>query len=630
MNTRIKCFSIVFYLLLCSTLINAQIRVPKLVSDGMVLQRDAPVRIWGWAASGEQVAVQFHDSLYRTVANGSGEWEVVLPNMNAGGPYTMSIMGSDTIVVNDIAIGDVWVCSGQSNMELPMSRVSPIYGKEIARADNHNIRQFAVAQKYDFNNPQHDVQSGAWSSATPATVLKFSAAAYFFACELYAKYHVPIGLINTSLGGSPVQAWISEGALKQFPEYYAEAQKFKDTSLIVSIDSADRNRANAWYSLLRQKDEGYANVRQNWTSPDLNTSDWSTMNVPGFWNSTLLGPVNGVVWFTKETTVPASMAGQEALLILGRIVDADSVFVNGVFVGTTSYQYPPRRYTIPQGVLKAGKNNIVVRVISNIGIGGFVLDKQYEIVANGHRVDLKGEWRYKLGAVMDPLAGQTFVRWKPQGLFNAMLAPLVKYRDLLSAMIRDWRANWEQGDFPFIYMQLPNFLEAKAQPTESNWALLREAQLKTLSVPNTAMAVGIDIGEWNDIHPLNKKEVGRRLALAAEKIAYGESKIVSSGPMYQSVKFEKKNAIITFTNIGGGLSTRGAKSLKGFAIADSTGKFVFATAVIRKNTVVVSSPAVSHPVAVRYAWADNPAGANLSNREDLPASPFRTDEWPAH
>jgi sialate O-acetylesterase len=316
-----------------------------------------------------------------------------------------------------------------------------------------------------------------------------------------------------------------------------------------------------------------------------------------------------------------------------------------VFVGTTSYQYPPRWYSLPPNVLKAGPNTVVVRVISNIGKGGFVLDKPYQIVCEGGTIDLKGPWLYRLGARMEPLASQTFIRWKPLGLFNAMLAPLlnyaikgviwyqgesnaerpIEYRDLFPAVIRDWRAKWNQGDFPFLFVQLPNFMEAKDQPSESNWALLREAQLRTLSLPRTGMAVAIDIGEWNDIHPLNKKDVGKRLALAAQKVAYADDKVVYSGPIYQSMKVDGDKIIIAFTNTGSGLVARG-EELKTFAIAGSDKRFVWAKAKIENNRVVVWSEMVSNPVAVRYAWADNPEGANLYNAEGLPASPFRTDE----
>lgn len=368
---------------------------------------------------------------------------------------------------------------------------------------------------------------------------------------------------------------------------------------------------------------------------------------PGYWADIKLGFVNGVVWFRKDFMVPSSMAGKKAKLNLGRIVDADSVFINGKFVGTTSYQYPPRRYIIPEGVLKDGENNITVRIISNSGRGGFVLDKPYEIISGDTRIDLTGEWKYKLGTTMPPLASQTFIRWKPEGLYNTMIAPLlnyrikgavwyqgesntdraVKYRKLLPALIRDWRKNWDQGDFPFLIVQLPNFMNAKSEPSESDWALLREAQLQTLSVPNTGLAVTIDIGEWNDIHPLDKKDVGKRLLLAAEKVAYGNNDVVYSGPIYQSMKVDGNKIILTFSSTGSGLVTKDGSEPKYFAVAGADKHFIWANAKIENNKIIVWNSKVTNPVAVRYAWADNPEGANLYNKEGLPASPFRTDDW---
>ena len=414
-------------LILASLPLLGQVRLPRLISDGMVLQRDARVKLWGWAADHEKVSVAFHDSIYQTLANDKGEWTIALSGLKAGGPYTMTVSASNTLTIKDIMIGDVWVCSGQSNMELPMKRVSWVYEREIAKSENPSIRHFAVSQKYDFNTARDDFDSGKWESADPKTVLNFSAVAYFFGEELYEKYRVPIGLINASLGGSPAESWLSEDAIKQFPIYEKEAQRLKDRAVINQIELQDNIRIEAWYSQLRQKDEGYRDHLKLWYAPALNTSDWSIMNVPGFWASTMLGAVNGVVWFRKEINVPASMAGQQAKLILGRIVDADSVFVNGIFVGTTSYQYPPRRYDIPSNVLREGQNTIVVRVISNIGKGGFVLEKPYELVCAGQTIDLKGSWQYRLGARMEPLASQTFIRWKPVGLYNAMISPLLNY-----------------------------------------------------------------------------------------------------------------------------------------------------------------------------------------------------------
>jgi sialate O-acetylesterase len=646
MNSKAKLVARVFLLIsLASPSMSAQVRLPRLISDGMVLQRDARVKIWGWAGRHEKITVSFHDSVYQASASQKKEWSVELSGLKAGGPFTMTVSASNSITVKDIMIGDVWVCSGQSNMELPMKRVSPLYETEIAKSENPYIRHFAVPQKYDFNTPGNDLGSGKWESATPTNVLNFSAVAYFFGTELYEKYHVPIGLINASLGGSPAESWISEDTIKEFPVHYLEAQRFKDPAVIKQIEHQDKIRIDAWYAQLRQRDEGYRNPLRPWSAPDLDVTGWASMNVPGYWVSTGLGAVNGVVWFRYAFYVAASMIGQQAKLILGRIVDADSVFVNGIFVGTTGYQYPPRRYDVSSTVLREGRNIIVVRVISNIGKGGFVLDKPYELVCGGQKIDLRGAWLYRLGAQMKPLASQTFIRWKPVGLYNAMISPLLnycikgvvwyqgesnaerplEYRQLFPALIRDWREKWKEGDFPFLFVQLPNYMEEKDQPAESDWALFREAQLKTLSMPRTGMAVAIDIGEWNDVHPLNKKDVGKRLALAAQKVAYADDNVVYSGPIYQSMKTEGNKIIITFTNTGSGLAAKGGE-LRSFAIAGPDKRFVWAKARIENDNVVVWSEQITDPVAVRYAWADNPEGANLFNAEGLPASPFRTDK----
>ncbi|RPI04113.1 MAG: sialate O-acetylesterase [Ignavibacteriae bacterium] len=625
----------------------SQVRLPKLLSDGMVLQRNTDIKIWGWAAPNEQVTVQFLKSTHYTSADSNGEWNVLLTRLAAGGPYTMQIIASNTITISDVMVGDVWLCSGQSNMELPMRRVSPIYQHEIASSENNAIRYFAVPQKYNFCIPQTDLEFGSWKKTNPENVLSFSAVAYFFAQELYETYHVPIGLINASLGGSPAESWISEDALQKFPLLNEELQKFKDSSAIRQIEESDNQRIHAWYDLSGKKDAGYKAGSKSWKDPKFNSSKWPVMKIPGYWLSTKLGPVNGVVWFRKDIRIPSSWTGQPAKLNLGRIVDADSVFVNGVCVGSTGYQYPPRRYEIPARILKNGKNSLVVRVISNIGNGGFVPDKPYELIVKGKTKDLKGDWRYQLGAEMEPLAGQTFVRWKPTGLYNAMIHPLlnytikgavwyqgesnagrpIEYRELFPALIRNWRDKWNQGDFPFLFVQLPNFMEPTLQPSESNWALLREAQLKSLSSPKTGMAVAIDLGEWNDIHPLNKKDVGRRLALAAEKVAYDDARIVFSGPIYESMKINGNNIELTFSNVGTGLVTKGKDELKYFSIAGADKKFIWAKAKLGFNKVVVWNDTLMNPVAVRYAWADNPEGANLYNKEGLPASPFRTDEW---
>lgn len=628
--------------------VNAQVKLPGFITDGMVLQRNADIKIWGWASANEKISVSFNDATYNTVADEKGNWSLTLSPMSAGGPYEMRIAGLNVLTIKDIMIGDIWVCSGQSNMELNMKRASPLYPDIIANCKNENIRQFIVPKTYNFSGPQKDTGPGKWIKADPDNIMDFSAVAYFFARELYARYKVPIGLINASLGGTPAEAWMSEKALEEFPEYYAQLQRYKDTALINSIERGDKKRSDDWYRQLRITDEGFKNKSSVWYNPEIPTDDWDLMQIPGFWADTRVGPVNGVVWFRKEFTVPASMAGNKVKLLLGRIIDADSVYVNGVFVGTTGYQYPPRRYEIPAGVLKDGKNLIVVRVISNIGKGGFVTDKPYEITYNGDTVDLKGEWKLKVGAVMKPLPGKAFISYTPGGLYNAMIAPLKnlsiqgviwyqgesnaeradEYGRLLPALINDWRRTWNAGDFPFLVVQLPNFMEPDVTPAEkSSWALMRESQSKALSLPNTGLVVTIDLGEWNDIHPLNKMDVGKRIALAAEKIAYNDQQVIYSGPVYKSYKVKGNKIIISFSNTGSGLYAKGDGKLRSFSIAGADQKFFWAEARIQGNNIIVWCKNVMKPVAVRYAWANNPADANLYNKEGLPAAPFRTDNW---
>ena len=637
---------LVLALLFLSSAAFCQIKLPKLIGDGMVLQRDARVRIWGWASYGEKVTVNFLDSTYTTTANTNGKWEVLLSDLKAGGPYAMHIDGTNSITINDIVIGDVWVCSGQSNMQLALGWLSPIYKDEIDSAKYPFIRQFLVPSGFNVNSLENDVKAGTWQHANPKDVRSFTAVGYFFAKKLYETYKVPIGLINASVGGSSTEAWISEESIKSFPKYWEDVQRFKTPGVLERVTKQDDERVGSWNSTVRQHDEGYMDSQHTWFDPKLRTADWDTMHVPGYWAAAKLGPVHGVVWFRKEFTIPAGMVGKPATLRLGRIVDADSVFVNGRFVGTTGSQYAPRMYRIPESLLKEGENTIVVRVINYIRNGGFVPGKQYEITAADQKVNLEGQWNYRLGATAEPLEDRLFTGKIPTGLFNSMIAPVLPYRikgvvwyqgesntskacehyGLFRLLIRDWRQNWCQGDFPFVYAQLPNFVEVNTETTQYDWALLRESQLKALSIPGTGMAVSIDIGEWNDIHPVNKRDLGYRLALAALKVGYGEEKIVCSGPIYSSMTIKRNKVLLTFSNVGSGLISKNGGKLKCFEVCGIDDKFYPAEAEIVNDTVVVWSHEVSSPVAVRYAWANNPECANLYNREGLPASPFRTSE----
>jgi len=623
--------------LLCSA-VYSQIKLPRLISDGMILQRDIPVKIWGWAAPNEKVELSFNKKKFEATASQDGNWVITLPAQKAGGPFEMTLSASNTITLKDVLFGDVWLCSGQSNMELPMDRVKDKYRDIVANANNSEIRQFLVPDQYDFAKENSDLSSGEWKAVNPTNILNFTAVGYFFASEIYAKYKVPIGLINSAVGGSPAESWLSADAVKKFPEYDAEYQKFKDGTLGAQIEANDKKISTEWYADVNRQDEG---LKKQWSKADLDDIDWPEMNIPGYWADHTLGKINGAVWFRKEVDL-SNLKATSAKLILGRIVDADSVYVNGNFVGTTSYLYPPRKYAFDPKFLKEGKNEIAIRVINNSGKGGFVEDKPYQLVLDKDSIDLKGPWKFKLGAAMKPLPGATFIRWKPVGLYNSMIAPLTNYAikgalwyqgesstkkpqeygALMETLISSWRVAWKQGDFPFLIVQLTNFMEPKTEPAESNWAALRQQQKNTLAVPNTGMAVTIDLGEWNDIHPLNKYDVGKRLALQAEKIAYGEKNIVASGPLFKSAERKGNQLILSFTDTGSGLIIKNSDRLKGFEIAGSDGKFVWASAMIEGNKVKIWSENIDKPVKVRYAWADNPVEANLYNKENLPASPF--------
>jgi sialate O-acetylesterase len=624
---------------------NSQITLPRLVRDSMILQRDIKLKIWGWASKGEEVKIRFNGKSAKTKTGANGKWIASLPAMKAGGPYTMEISGKNKITLKDVLIGDVWFCSGQSNMVHQMSLHNITYAKDIAEANYPQIRHFWIPTLTSLQGPKEDLPTGYWKWANPQDVAQFSAVAYFFARKIYDKYHVPIGLINASVGGTPIEAWTSEEGLKDFASILTTIQKNKDTAYVNSTNrTAFANRTTK-----KEDDKGLASAVK-WYDVNYVPKGWQNINIPGYWEDQGAKDLNGVVWYRKEIDIPQSMTGVPAKVFLGRIVDADVLYINGVQVGNTTYQYPQRRYSLPSGTLKRGKNIFVVRVTNTFGKGGFVPDKPYYIEAGGQTLDLKGYWQYKVGEAYAPVpggfGGGISAQNSPAALYNAMVAPTInygikgilwyqgesnernasEYKYLLPALINDWRNKWGEENIPFLYVQLPNFMDAQYLPSESNWAVLREAALKTLSVPNTAMAVTIELGEWNDIHPDNKKDVGERLALGAEKIAYGEKNIVSSGPLYQSSKIEGNKIIVSFTNTGSGLISIDDEELNQFAIAGADKKFVWAKAKIEGDKVVVWNDDITQPMYVRYAWADNPFGANLYNKEGLPASPFRTDE----
>jgi sialate O-acetylesterase len=655
----------------------AQIQLPKLISDGMVLQRDQIIPIWGSAKNASVIRIQFHENVFETNVGADGKWSFEWPAMPEGGPYNMEIYAftfnekvdtvikvindstvqevetvvslilTDSAFVEDILIGDVWLCSGQSNMEMPMRRVEKLYAEVMRNANAPLIKYFDVPVQYSFLKAKNDLSGGKWLPVTPETIREFSAVAYFFATNIQASLDIPIGIIEASLGGSPAEAWISEERLQAFSYHYAELQRLKKKDFIEGVEMTDRLRTNNWYANARKKDSGYMNATQPWYSTKTDAADWKTFNVPGYWKDGSIGNINGIVWFTKTIHLDHVDQANTATIELGAIVDADSVWVNGVFVGTTSYMYPPRIYTIPAGILQEGENIITVRVISNIGDAGFVPQKPYELRWDSQALSLEGEWKYQIGAMMTPLKPPTSFRWKPTGLYNDMIHPLIQYpikgvvwyqgesntsrpieyEQLMITLIENWRSDWKQPHLPFLIVQLANYMKEQSQPVESHWAHTRNAQYNLSYLPNVFVAPAIDLGEWNDIHPLNKKDLSDRLAAIAKNRVYGAVDIVASGPVYSHMEVIKDTVVLHFKNTGSALIAKDGKELTYFSIAGVDQKFVWAKAWIEGDVVKVYSPSVRNPQAVRYAWADNPATANLYNEDGWPCFPFRTDDW---
>ncbi|MCT8137641.1 sialate O-acetylesterase [Anaerobacillus sp. CMMVII] len=614
-------------------------KLSSIISDGMVLQRHAAVAIWGKTRSSEVVKVLFLEKTYETQADSDGNWTVTLNDLKPGGPYQMVIIDNEeTTVIQDILIGDVWVLGGQSNMELPVRRTLDLFSAEMKTVNQPYIRQFAVPQLYDFHAPQQDLAGGNWIAANQTDVMSFSAAGYFFAKDLYETYGVPIGLIMTAVGGTPIEAWISEKTLREIGGYEERLAKLKDDSYVAGTKQNDEKRNHDWYEDLNERDLG---LKKCWHQADYDTSEWQDFVVPNSWAGSELETVRGSVWFRTEINIPEEMLNCEAKLALGTIIDGDDTYVNGTLIGNTGYMYPPRRYQIPTGLLKPGKNSIAVRIISTQNIGGFLKDMPYKLIANGHELNLEGTWKYRIGAVTERLEPQTFFQYMPSGVYNKMISPLQNYKikgvawyqgesntpqpkgyhKLFEALVNDWRKNWGMNELPFLYTQLANF--DAWEKGQSNWAELREEQRKAQNINNTGMAVTIDIGEHNDLHPQDKKTLGQRLGLCAKKLAYDEN-IVYSGPIYQRMEKTDDAICLYFDHVGSGLTSRNGE-LKQFMICGEDGHFVPANAVISGHNVIVSCEQIKQPQQVRYAWSDNPAGANLYNKEGLPASPFTTE-----
>ena len=626
------------FLLAVNCLANADVRLPRLVSDGLVLQREKPVTLWGWADEGEQVSVSLGQQTLTTKAV-NGRWQLVFKPLKTGPAFQIHIKGKNELTINKVLAGDVWVAAGQSNMELPINRVLTRYPDIIQTTNLPDIREFAVPIAYNFKGPQDDYAKGQWKTATPENLGGFSAVGFFFARDLYQKYHVPIGLIMLPVGGSPLEAWVSEDVLQAYPHYLAVTQQLKDDSYLQKLMADDKTKVDAWYTRANTEDKGH----NLWNAEHLAEKDWQTLKVPGLFRDQNIDFVNGVVWLRKSVTLTAAQAQKSARLFLGAIVDGDEVYVNGQLVGQTGYQYPPRIYKLAPGVLKAGENQVSVRLTSYSSNPGFVKDKLYALDLGDEKIDLSGDWKYKVGMRSESFPKTTTIHYQPAGLFNAKLAPALhsaikgviwyqgesntdraaEYARMFPELINDWRKQFHQGNFPFLFVQLPNFMAPSSQPGESDWADLRDAQRSTLRVKNTVMVVAIDVGEWNDIHPLNKQVIGERLSLAAQKLAYGDRKVMASGPIPVALEAKKNGLLVKFSKAGGAPVFKGDDKLHRIEIAGADHKYVWAEAKIQGQNIFVWSDQIPNPKSLRYAWADNPEGANLYNAAGLPASPFQ-------
>jgi sialate O-acetylesterase len=643
----------------------------------MILQRDYPIKVWGNAEPGERVAVELAGLRGETITGLDGKWGLTLPPRPAGGPFALRISaGGDTLLIDDVLLGDLWLLSGQSNMAVSLFFAQDDFRKEREQGGNYpQIRQFQVPFAMEFSGPREDFPppvsfapspgeadedappmpafppGGEWTPATPEKIGWFSAVGYFFARKLYQDLHVPIGLISASMGGIPIDSFMSREALADYPLDIAEAEKWVDPRNIEALAREDAARLEAWNQGVDAHDPGLA---EGWADPGFDDGPWQSAGLTDDWRDHPDMPPCGSVWFRRELDIPPELAGKKARLALGMLVEGDRCYVNGVLAGGADTRWFMRNYNI-KGGLKAGRNVFVIRLLSQRNIGRAVpggrSETRQRIIfpeAPDKTIFLdEGPWKYRPGTVWGFLEEATTIYYKPGCLYNAMIAPLHNYAikglcwyqgeshterpnghaERFRRMITDWRQKWGLGDFAALWVQLPNFRPLERNAT--NWAYMREEQRRCLTLPNSAMAVTIDVGETWDIHPVRKAVVGERLGLAALKTAYGRD-IIAAGPVYRGIAIYGREAVLRFESTGTGLATRDGKKPGGFAVFDGQGQYP-AEAEIRGDEIVVHCPPEAREIrAVRYAWESDPLEANLINREGLPACPFdsRFSLWP--
>jgi sialate O-acetylesterase len=638
----------ILVLLLCAFNISlcANVIMPKIITDHAVLQRNAPIHVWGWADKGEKVVVTLNKQKQSTVADNAGKWQLKLNPMPAGGPYDLTVKGKNVIVIKDILLGEVWLCSGQSNMALTLKETNKA-GEEIAMANYPAIRHFKIKPKTSAE-PAEDIEGGQWKVCSPEEAGEFSGVAYYFAKSINKELNVPIGIINASWGSTYIEGWMSHSALIRYP-YYEQIPEIKNQQLakwysnVVDLLSYYRQK------LCIQSFENFKIDDSQWHLPAYDDRKWLTVPFPENFDKTFLPCIDGTVWIRTVVNINQHMVNKGLTLHLGKIKDEYDFFINGEKINSEKNTENIRHYEIDPRKLKAGENVIAIKIINYWDLGGFIspANNYYIEGADGFKIPLADQsWKMNLSSVFKLWLNNQNVQ--PDILFNGMIHPVSSYtikgalwyqgesndefasdyKNLLPLMISDWRTHFKQGGFPFYFVQLPNYkkFSQNSQNGGATWAEMRESLSKTLSVPNTGMAVTIDLGDSVNIHPKNKEDVGNRLALIALKNLY-DKPIVCSGPEVESVTKSTGKMIVTFKKSASALIVKDRFGyLKGFEIAEEDQHFYYTQAILDGNHVILQNDRVPAPVAARYSWSNNPDG-NLYNDAGLPASPFRTDSW---
>jgi sialate O-acetylesterase len=622
--------------------------VSPMFGDNMVLQRGKPIRFWGWSKAGESVRVEMGGYSTTAVAGPGGRWQAEIEAPAPGGPYTVKIVGPEqSAVLHEVLVGDVWLCGGQSNMQLGLG-LARNGADEIKAANHPEMRLFIVQQHVSYSPAA--IPQGSWKICSPQTVAEdgaggFSAVAYFLGRKLQDELHVPIGLIQDCVGGTPAESWMSPESLHRLKDFDAPLAEIERL----------RAKGGPQYGsfLMHWLDEYDVGLKSNtWAAADLDDSGWKTVQIPGGFQELGAAEAPGVCWFRKQLTLPDPLPPGKAILFLGSIEKMDTTYINGQWVGASSWVENPRVYAIQEDVLKPGRNVLAVRVFKMKPKGGFLAkpDGLRLVLGDKSTIPLAGEWRGALSVDARPphpmpLTCENYPTM-PIVLYEGMLQPVAplsirgaiwyqgeanferahQYKTLLPALIGDWRKLFRQGDFPFYIVSLPAFMHRRDEPGDDAWAELREAQALTArTVRNSALAVTVDTGDADNIHPKDKRVVGERLALCALANDYGE-KVPCAGPTFASAAHLPGALKLRFNHTDGGLVVKGDK-LEEFSVAGKDRKWHWADAKVEGDSVVVSSPMVPDPQAARYAWQANPA-ATLFNGIGLPAVPFRTDNWP--